>query len=644
MLVPGLIGFGAALAILPWLDRNSPIARALVIGAVLILAIRYLVWRIFWTLPPLAFSVDSGLALIFLAIEAGALAGGLLSMVFLARTRDRRAEADAKQGWHESESGVPLVDILICTYNEDPVILERTIVGALAQTYPNLRVWLLDDGRRAEVQALCNALGCGYLTRADNAHAKAGNINAAIQRLNAMERRPDFVAILDADFVPFPQFVVRAMSLHEDAGVGIVQTPQHFVNPDPIQTNLNLASHWPDEQRFFFDVVMPSKDAWGGAFCCGTSSVIRFEPLVRIGGFPTDSVTEDFLLSLRLKEAGYSTVYLNEALSLGLAPEGLREYLTQRGRWCLGFMQIARGRSGPFSRRTNLRLLDRVILVENFLAWSSGYAMRVAGLVAPILFLDFGVRIVAADVGDIVGHFLPFFILHIAAMNWISAGRLMPVLSDVSQLVATPTILKAVFIGLFGRRDQKFAVTAKGGDRSHRFIEWGLFRFNFALLIATTASIAFFFREENSGISVYGGLALVWSWYNALVLAIACFVCIERPRYRASERYKTNEAIRVLADGRREIRQLQDISIGGAFVSGAPPGEVGGHIDVEIGDATIKATIIRAAPKSFAIAFDHNLATRVAMTRHFYASGYYTGFAEAHPIAIGRALLARVFG
>ena len=72
---------------------------------------------------------------------------------------------------------------------------------------------------------------------------------------------------------------------------------------------------WPDEQRFFFDIILPSKDAWGGAFCCGTSAVIRFAALVKIGGIPTDSVTEDYLLSLRLRERGYRTVYLNEALS-----------------------------------------------------------------------------------------------------------------------------------------------------------------------------------------------------------------------------------------------------------------------------------------------------------------------------------------
>src|SRR3546814_5384381 len=77
-------------------------------------------------------------------------------------------------------------------------------------------------------------------------------------------------------------------------------------------------------------------------FSCGTSSVVRTGALARIGGFPTDSITEDMLLSIRMKEHGFVTAYLNEKLSLGLAPEGIGAYCTQRIRWCIGAMQIMR--------------------------------------------------------------------------------------------------------------------------------------------------------------------------------------------------------------------------------------------------------------------------------------------------------------
>ena len=191
------------------------------------------------------------------------------------------------------------------------------------------------------------------------------------------QQLPDFISILDADFVVQPKFLRRVLALMKDNTVGIVQTPQHFFNPDPIQSNLAIARIWPDEQRYFFDVLMASKDAWGGAFCCGTSSLIRATPLFKIGGFPTNSVTEDYLLTLRFKEAGFTTIYLNEPLSLGLAPEGLKEYVTQRSRWCLGFMQIMRSSSSPFRLSNKLTLVDRVFLIETFLYWSTTSLFRI---------------------------------------------------------------------------------------------------------------------------------------------------------------------------------------------------------------------------------------------------------------------------
>ncbi len=136
---------------------------------------------------------------------------------------------------------------------------------------------------RAQVLELIKArLGCGYITRQDNAHAKAGNINNALRFLSNLPQPPEFISILDADFVPAPLFLKRGLTLFRDEKVGIVQTPQHFINPDPIQSNLSIARVWPDEQRYFFDHVMAAKDAWGASFCCGTSSVISnhgaFEP------------------------------------------------------------------------------------------------------------------------------------------------------------------------------------------------------------------------------------------------------------------------------------------------------------------------------------------------------------------------------
>ena len=398
--------------------------------------------------------------------------------------RNRTPDVEVNTAWLSAQPP-PLVHVCICTYNEEEPILERTIMGALAIHYANFKVYVFDDGGRAWLKALCAEKGAHYVTRTDNSHAKAGNINNGLRHFATLDRPPDFVAVLDADFVPMANFLARTLTLFREPDVGLVQTPQHFVNPDPIQANLSAATVWPDEQRYFFDVVMPAKDAWGTAFCCGTSAVIRYPALMQIGGFPTDSVTEDYLVTLRMQKASYRTVYLNEKLSLGLAPEGLKEYVSQRARWCLGFMQIIRGPSGPLRLDNGLPLLQRLSLIESFLYWSASYAYRAMCLLVPILYWVFGVSAVHADVATALSYFLPFFVVQVIAAGWIAGGRNMPIMAEVSALLVAPEILRAVVVGLLKPQGQKFVVTAKGGARDKLVYQWRLL-FRFTVLLAIT--------------------------------------------------------------------------------------------------------------------------------------------------------------
>jgi len=477
-----------AIGLLVWLDRNNAVHRAFVCGVAIILILRYMSWRIFASLPEMGFTLDYGVGVTFVVVETLSMLSTTASLFFLTKIRNRSADVEANLPWLRSRSA-PRVDVLICTYNEDRLILEQTIVGAMSMDHSNTRVWICDDGRRQWLGQLCEAHRCGYITRTDNAHAKAGNINNALVYLYDLGEPLEFIAILDADFVPRPDFLTRSLALMRDPGVGIVQTPQHFVNADPIQGNLALNGVWPDEQRYFFDVVMASKDAWGAAFCCGTSSVIRFEPLMQIGGFPTDSVTEDYLVTLRLRAIGFQTIYLNEPLSLGLAPEGLKEYITQRSRWCLGFVQICLGNSGPLRLRNGLTFVDRINLSETFLYWSASHAFRVLALIIPVLFLLFGIQAVHASVQDAIGYFLPAFIVQMSIMGLMTQGRVVPIMADISQLLAAHTVLKAVAAGLLQPVGQKFKVTAKGGNRDTLFVEWSLLKLLLGYLILTIVAV-----------------------------------------------------------------------------------------------------------------------------------------------------------
>jgi cellulose synthase (UDP-forming) len=440
-----------------------------------------------------------------------------------------------------------------------------------------------------------------------------------------------------------PQFLRRALSLFRADDVGIVQTPQHFINPDPMQSNLSMARVWPDEQRYFFDVVMASKDAWGASFCCGTSSVIRFDVLQRIGGFPTESVTEDYLVTLKMKSVGFRTVYLNERLSLGLAPEGLKEYVTQRSRWALGFVQICRGRLGPLQRGNGLSLVDRISLVETFLYWSANYSFRLLGIIVPILYWLFNLHTVQADVAQTLAYYLPYFVSQVVIMGWMAQGRVMPVMSDVTQLLAATQIVKAVAHGLIKPTGHKFHVTAKGGDRSRRFVQLPLLKTFAALLALTVGGVVWaFVFEDGSKLRDSSALCLFWSWYNILILTIACVVCVEQPRLRFSERLPTHDVAVVATGDIVSTHRLLDISLGGARFAGEPPGRPGAGVTIRLDSLRVPGTVIRCSEGGFAVGFENTGATRANLIRFIYSGRYSAAVPKIEPVRVAAAVLGRV--
>src|SRR5258708_33785488 len=131
--------------------------RAVMVAGSLALMTQYAWWRIADTLPAPGYTFEFALALVFLIAELVGIITSALSLIFLTRTRDRSPDADANAEWLSSLDQPPSIDVLICSYNEGREILERTIVGALGMDYPNFRVWMLDDSRRAWVQPLCVA-------------------------------------------------------------------------------------------------------------------------------------------------------------------------------------------------------------------------------------------------------------------------------------------------------------------------------------------------------------------------------------------------------------------------------------------------------------------------------------------------------
>ena len=427
VLGPLMFVVGAIYLLGPTLPISRPWARFLVFATVWFIVARYLNWRFFTTvLPAQGVWYEVSWVWFCFAIEMLAIGDALILYLCFLRTSDRSREAD----WNEARlralrpQDQPSVDVYIATYNEPFEVLEKTITGALCLDYTNFQVWVLDGGRRPWLKSFCEAKGVGYITRPDNSHAKAGAINHALTNTHA-----EFVAVLDADFIIQRRFLMRTIGFFRDAKIGIVQIPHTFYNHDPMQTNLAMRKTIPDDQRFFFEAIMPSRDAWDAAFCCGSNSVTRRAALRAIGdALPTQSITEDVLLSLTLLRAGYITRYLCERLAFGLAPEGLQAFFIQRQRWARGAMQILYLAAGPLGK--NLTIMQRLLFLPTH--WLTQSLTFLLAAIIPLVFLWTGVLpMVNVTLEGVFSYVIPMILATVGGICVYAPKRYFPLAAQV---------------------------------------------------------------------------------------------------------------------------------------------------------------------------------------------------------------------
>lgn len=414
--------------------------------ATLSLSVLYLGWRALYTLDGSSWWAGGFL----LALEIHNVIG--LALYTLAGWR-----VDAQPPARVVDKTDLTIAVLITTYDE-PVEVLLPVVAAAVELRPAHETWILDDGNRAEVRDLANGLGASYLARPTNEHAKAGNLNHALEQIDV-----DLVAVLDADHVPAPDFLRNTLGYFDDPALAFVQTPQDFYNTDSFEHDVIHGGRSFNEEAVFYRVILPAKNRWNAAFWCGTGAVLRTEALRSVGGVATETITEDIHTSIRLHAAGWRSVAHNEVLARGLAAADARQYLLQRNRWSSGAMQVLRV-DNPITRK-GLSLGQRLAYAATLFAWFD--AWRSLGyVVLPIVIALTG----SSPVGAPAHVYLPVFGFVLAgqflALRLLARGYYPPVLSVLFETLRMPAVLPAT-MALGGRR-RRFQPTPKGRTDSDR--------------------------------------------------------------------------------------------------------------------------------------------------------------------------------
>jgi cellulose synthase (UDP-forming) len=339
----------------------------------------------------------------------------------------------------------PSIDVFITVYGEPLEIVLVTVRAARDMRVAH-RTWILDDGNSDALRDACAVERVGYLRRTEHVYAKAGNINAALRRTDG-----EFVVILDADHVPSPDFLLRALPHMQDGKVAFVQTPQAF----PSARGL-VAEGAAESQRIFYELVLPGRNHFNAVFCVGTNVIFRRTALREIVGMHTASNSEDIWTSIELHRRGWRSFFVPEVLARGLAPDSLLPYFKQQFRWAYGAFEVM-FRGGLF-RRSALTMDQRF----QYLLAGVNYLLSVAALILmclPAVYLLFGLSPIQADLSTWIVHYAPFYAL-IMIVTFIQLGGF-KIAAIVTSIGAAPIHVRALVMSLF-KRHVKWTVTNAG--------------------------------------------------------------------------------------------------------------------------------------------------------------------------------------
>lgn len=415
--------------------------------------------------------------------------------------------------WRPTRRGAPpplpgrTVDVLVPTKDEPAAVLRTTLLACNDLHYPH-RTLVLDDGARPEIEALCAELGCVYLARRTAEGAKAGNLNFGLAHSTA-----EFVALFDADHVPVPGFVDRLLGYFADARVAFVQVPQEFYNVDSVQHRWDRRAKriWA-EQYLFFSVIQPGKDRWNAAFFVGSCAILRRKALDDIGGFPTGSVTEDMLTSIRLHARGWGSVYHREFLAYGIAAQTLAPFAIQRQRWGVGNWQVF-ARANPLFLK-GLTVPQRLCYLASMIYPLEGLQKLVFYATPPIALVTGVLPMRALDAVYLL-HFVPYFALSIWAFDELARGVGGQVMLEQYSMAKYFTYLETLVIPFVPGRAQVFRVTPKAraaaGSRA-------LLGPQLAVLVASFAATGWALAELLLGRRADGFIVAVngfWALYNS---------------------------------------------------------------------------------------------------------------------------------
>ena len=296
----------------------------------------------------------------------------------------RRSSGKRRKFSFLREEGLPTVSIIVPVKDEEKVV-GRLLEALLRLDYPpeKREIVIVEDGSVDKTVKLCREYARRYpgqvrLLRQRTSNGKPSALNYALKHVKG-----EVVAVFDADSVPEPDTLLKAVEHFEDPSVAAVQGRACSINAD---ANM-LTKFVSYEEAVRYETYMRGKDVLNLFVpLTGSCYFVRRGVLLEVDGWDDASLSEDMEVALKLTKEGYRIRYAPEIRCWQEYPVNLAQLIKQRMRWFRGTMEIAL-KYGRLVTKPNRRNVDAEMTLMGpymFILCLLSYFMLLHTLLVPV--------------------------------------------------------------------------------------------------------------------------------------------------------------------------------------------------------------------------------------------------------------------
>jgi cellulose synthase/poly-beta-1,6-N-acetylglucosamine synthase-like glycosyltransferase len=299
-------------------------------------------------------------------------------------------------------STLPKVTVQVPVYNELHVV-ERVIDSVAAFDYPRdrLQIQVLDDSTDETTRLACaraalhrgRGVDITVLRRSDRDGFKAGALAWGLSQASG-----EYVAVFDADFCPYPDFLLQAIPhFLARPRLGLVQTRWSYLNAD--YSPLTCAQVLAFDGHFIVEQTGRNRSGLLMSFN-GAGGVWRRRCIEESGGWQADTLCEDLDLSYRAQLAGWECLYLSSVDTPTEVPPQIVAFKRQQSRWAQGSVQALRKLARPILRSQRLRWGQKVMALVHLSSYLVHVLMVLLLLVSlPLLLAPDSIQLSLSGLG-----------------------------------------------------------------------------------------------------------------------------------------------------------------------------------------------------------------------------------------------------